>query len=163
MATTTRTRPAPLKTNGKADTNGKALVRPSTNGHGKNGTSRGVISGANVVLATEKFKVVGTRPVRHDGVDKVTGRAVYGSDVKLPGLLYGRVLRSPYAHAHVRGVNVKRAAALPGVKAVVTGAAISEGEDRIVDLGEGAGNVKWMRENVLADNKVLYKGHPVAA
>ena len=165
MATTTRTRSTATKTNGKAigKTNGKALVKPSTNVHGRNGSSRGVISGANVVLATEKFKVVGTRPVRHDGVDKVTGRAIYGSDVKLPGLLYGRVLRSPYAHAHVRGVHTDRAKALPGVKAVVTGADIATGEDRIVDLGEGAGNVKWMRENILADNKVLYKGHPVAA
>src|SRR5688500_4438601 len=146
MATTSRSRPTATKINGKANgnahaagkANGKALVKPlvkpattgrSTNGHGKNG----VIEGANVVLATEKFKVVGTRPVRHDGVDKVTGRAIYGSDVKLPGLLYGRVLRSPYAHAHIRGVHTARAEALPGVKAVVTGAAIAEGEDRIVD------------------------------
>src|SRR5688500_11927929 len=132
----TRTRTAAAKTNGRTATrtNGKPkITKPSTNGHGRNGSSRGVINGANVVLATEKYKVVGTRPVRHDGVDKVTGRAVYGADVKLPGLLYGRVLRSPYAHAHIRGVHTARAEALPGVKAVVTGAAIAEGEDRIVD------------------------------
>jgi xanthine dehydrogenase molybdenum-binding subunit len=146
----TRTR-TPAKTNGK--TNG----RNGSNGHGA------AISGANVVLATSKFKVVGTRPVRPDGVDKVTGRAIYGADVRLPGLLYGKILRSPYAHARVKKIDTRKAAALPGVKAIVTGAEISEGEDRIVDLGEGAGNVKWMRENILADAKVLYKGHAVAA
>ena len=45
----------------------------------------------------EKYKVVGTRPIRHDGTDKVTGRAVYGGDTRLPGMLYGQVLRSPHA------------------------------------------------------------------
>ena len=46
-----------------------------------------------------KYKVVGTRPIRHDGEDKVTGRALYGADFTTTGLLHGKVLRSPYAHA----------------------------------------------------------------
>ena len=44
---------------------------------------------------TQEFKVIGTRPVRHDGVDKVTGRAKYGADYSFPGMLHGKVLRSP--------------------------------------------------------------------
>ena len=47
------------------------------------------------------FKVIGTRPIRHDGVDKVTGRARYGADITLPGLLHGKVLRSPHPHARI--------------------------------------------------------------
>jgi len=49
------------------------------------------------------FRVLGTRPIRHDGMDKVLGRAVYGADVALPGLLHGAVLRSPHAHARIVG------------------------------------------------------------
>src|SRR4051812_21233300 len=75
----------------------------------------------NAVLATTEYEVVGTRPIRHDGLDKVTGRAQYGADVHPTGMLYGRVLRSPHAHAHILGIDTSRAAALPGVHAVVTG------------------------------------------
>ena len=68
------------------------------------------------------FKVLGTRPIRHDGVDKVTGSAVYGADVRLPGMLFGQVLRSPHAHARIRSIDTSKAEALPGVHAVVTSA-----------------------------------------
>ena len=68
----------------------------------------------------KQFKWVGTRPVRPDGVPKVTGRALYGSDLAMPGMLVGRVLRSPHAHARIRSLDTAKAAALPGVKAVVT-------------------------------------------
>lgn len=54
---------------------------------------------ANQVLSEVEFDVVGKRPVRPDGVDKVTGRAQYGADLNLTGLLQGRLLRSPHAHA----------------------------------------------------------------
>ena len=66
---------------------------------------------------TEKpaYKVVGTRPIRHDGVDKVIGRAEYGADVRLPGMLQGAVLRSPHAHARILGIDTSRAEAHPGV------------------------------------------------
>jgi CO/xanthine dehydrogenase Mo-binding subunit len=63
---------------------------------------------------TESFQVIGTRPIRHDGTDKVTGRALYGADVNLAGLLHGRVLRSPHAHALIRRIDTRRAEALPG-------------------------------------------------
>jgi CO/xanthine dehydrogenase Mo-binding subunit len=109
------------------------------------------------------YKVIGTRPIRHDGTDKVTGRAVYGGDTHLPGLLYGQVLRSPHAHARIRSIDVSKAAALTGVKAIITGTDLPPAEDRIVDLGEETANLKYMRDNVLATDRVLYKGHPVAA
>ncbi len=70
----------------------------------------------------QELKVVGTRPIRHDGFDKVTGRAVYGPDISLPGMLHGKVLRSPYAHANIRSIDASRAESYPGVHAVVTGA-----------------------------------------
>ena len=66
------------------------------------------------------LKYVGTRPVRPDGVDKVTGRAKFGADFSLPGMLVGRVLRSPHAHARIRSIDTSKARALTGVKAVVT-------------------------------------------
>ena len=76
----------------------------------------------NMVLSTEDFKVVGTRPIRHDGPDKVMGRARYAADIHLPGMLHGRILRSPHAHARIRRIDPTRALALPGVKAVATSA-----------------------------------------
>ena len=109
------------------------------------------------------YKVIGTRPVRHDGVDKVTGRAVYGGDTRLPGLLYGQVLRSPHAHALIKSIDISKAQALPGVKAVLTGADLPETGDTIVDLGEGPARLKYLSDNVLATDKTLYSGHPVAA
>ena len=70
----------------------------------------------------KQFKWVGTRPVRPDGVPKVTGLAQYGADLAMPGMLVGRILRSPHAHALIRSIDISKAAALPGVKAVVTSA-----------------------------------------
>ena len=112
----------------------------------------------------KEYKVIGTRPIRHDGTDKVTGRAVYGGDVQLPGMLYGQVLRSPHGHARIKSIDTSRAEALEGVRAVVTGLGDlppTEG-DEIVDLGEGPAKLKYMRDNVLATDKVLYRGHAVA-
>src|SRR5271155_1283202 len=68
------------------------------------------------------FKIIGTRPIRHDGVDKVTGRAKYGADYTLPGMLHGKVLRSPHAHARIKSINYAKARNLPGVLAVVAAA-----------------------------------------
>ena len=56
------------------------------------------------VSDSKSYKVVGTDPIRHDGYDKVTGRAIYGADVKLPGLIWGSVLRSPHAHAVIKSI-----------------------------------------------------------
>ncbi|MEE2658368.1 MAG: xanthine dehydrogenase family protein molybdopterin-binding subunit [Candidatus Latescibacterota bacterium] len=112
----------------------------------------------------DDYKVVGTRPIRHDGTDKVTGRAIYGGDTRLAGMLYGQVLRSPHAHARVKSVDTSKAEALDGVKAVVTGGDLPvTSADEIVDLGEGPARIKHLRDNVLATDKVLYRGHPVAA
>jgi xanthine dehydrogenase molybdenum-binding subunit len=114
---------------------------------------------------TEKkeYKVIGTRPIRHDGVDKVTGRALYGADFQMTGLLHGRVLRSPHAHARIVSIDTSRAEAYPGVKGVVTAQDLPEAEDKIADLGEGAVNLKYLCDNIFASDKALYKGHAVAA
>ncbi len=118
----------------------------------------------NVDSPVRRFKVVGTTPARHDGVDKVTGRARYGADIQLPGLLHGKVLRSPHAHARIRSVDVSRALALPGVKAVVTGAELPQPSGKVIDMGEGdLVNPRFLSNNCLAAEKALYKGHPVAA
>ena len=108
---------------------------------------------SNVVLSNKSYKVVGTRPVRHDGYDKVTGRALYGADMRPPGLLHARVLRSPHAHARVLSIDTSRAEAHPEVRAIVTGA----------DLPEPGDKAPRVSTNVLAREKVLYKGHAIAA
>jgi len=109
------------------------------------------------------YRVVGTRPVRPDGIDKVTGRAVYGIDIRLPGMLYGRVKRSPHAHALIKRIDTSKAAALPGVLAVMTAADFGQIGEGVADLGESTANFQWMLDNVLASKKTLYKGHAVAA
>ena len=73
-------------------------------------------------IAPTRFKWVGTRPIRPDGVPKVTGRAQYGADMTMPGMLWGKVIRSPHAHARIRSIDASKALALPGVKAIVTAA-----------------------------------------
>ncbi len=103
-----------------------------------------------------EFKYIGTRPVRPDGLEKVTGRANFGADHALPGMLYGKVVRSPHAHAHVRSIDTSVAEAMPGVLAVVTAA---DFPDR--------SSLNWRRkgfnDNLMASDKVLYHGHAVAA
>jgi xanthine dehydrogenase molybdenum-binding subunit len=110
-----------------------------------------------------QYKVIGTRPVRHDGVDKVTGRAVYGADVQMPGLIHGRILRSPIAHGRIESIDTSAAEKLSGVLAVVTSKDFPNLENKIADLGEGAVNLAHLGANCLAQGKVLYKGHAVAA
>lgn len=114
-------------------------------------------------IISPPYKVIGTRPARPDGVDKVTGRALFGADIQLPGLLHGKVLRSPHAHARIRRIDVSRAARLPGVKAIVTAADLPDVENKIQEVGEGAIGLKYLSANLLARDKVLYHGHPVAA
>ena len=109
------------------------------------------------------FRVLGTRPIRHDGVEKVTGRARYGADVHMPGLLHGKILRSPHPHARIRRIDTSRAEAHPDVKAVTTAADLPILADRTIDFAEIRGNARMLAENVLARSKVLYKGHAVAA
>jgi CO/xanthine dehydrogenase Mo-binding subunit len=112
---------------------------------------------------TSQFKVVGTRPVRPDGIDKVTGKAIYSPDFVAPGMIHGAILRSPHAHARIRSINTRKAEALPGVKAVVTGHDFPSVESIEVALGEGSGNVLYTSRNCMALDKVLYQGHALAA
>jgi len=104
-------------------------------------------------LEVRVFKIVGSRPIRPDGIDKVTGRARFGADMSAPGMLVGLVLRSPHAHARIRGIDTAKAEALPGVKAVVTSA----------DFGEVSDDLRDILHNVMAHDKALYDGHAVAA
>ena len=108
------------------------------------------------------FRVIGTRPIRHDGVDKVTGRAKYGADYAFPGMLHGKILRSPHAHANIKSINVDKALKLPGVKAVITSADLPEMPDKIETGGEIPINLSHLSANILARGKVLYDGHALA-
>ena len=109
------------------------------------------------------YRVIGTRPIRHDGMDKVTGRAVYGADVKVPGLIWGELLRSPYAHARIKSIDTSAAAKLPGVLAVITSADFPAASSKEIDIGEDIVNFRRASSNIMASGKVLYRGHPVAA
>ena len=109
------------------------------------------------------FKVIGSRPVRHDGFDKVTGRAVYAGDVKLPGLIWGALARSPHAHAKIKSIDTSAAEKIDGVLAIITSKDMPETEDKMIDLGEGDENPRWTSNKLMAGEKALYKGHPVAA
>ena len=110
-----------------------------------------------------QYDVVGTRPIRHDGVDKVIGAAKYGADIQLSGMLHGKVLRSPYAHARIKSIDTSEAEALAGVTAVVTSKDFPIIADEMIDLAETQGNARLMAEHVMAADKALYKGHAVAA
>ena len=116
---------------------------------------------SNQVLSEVDYRVVGKRPIRPDGVDKVTGRAQYGADVYPAGLLHGKVLRSPHAHARILSIDTSKAEAHPGVLAVVTGS-----DFPLASLGkeaDGYQRLKSATDHIMASDKVLFKGHPVAA
>jgi CO/xanthine dehydrogenase Mo-binding subunit len=103
----------------------------------------------------KKLKIVGSSPVKHDGIDKATGRAKFGADMFLPGMLVGKILRSPHPHAIIKSIDTAAAESLPGVKAVVTRVDFPE-----LPKGSVAGD---MSRNAMAREKALYDGHPVAA
>ena len=115
------------------------------------------------MTATPVFNVIGTRPVRPDGVDKVTGRAVYGADVQMPGLIHGKILRSPHAHARILGIDAGAALRMPGVLAVVTAEDFLASPEGEAAGGEAQVSLADLSRNVLAREKVLYHGHAVAA
>src|SRR3982074_1226577 len=106
---------------------------------------------------------VGTRTIRPDGLDKVTGRARFGADFNLPGQLIGRVLRSPHPHARIVSIDTSKAEALPGVKAVITRDDFGDQPSEFVPAGEMMMNYKDVVRNVMAREKALYEGHAVAA
>ena len=109
------------------------------------------------------YKVIGNSPIRHDALDKVTGRAIYGGDVKVPGLIWGDVIRSPHAHARIKSIDTSAAEAIEGVFAVLTHDDFPQADDKTIDTGEGTVNLRRGQSNVMADKKVHYKGHVVAA
>ena len=118
----------------------------------------------NMVLSTKEFDVVGKRPIRPDGHDKVTGKAHYGADYYPTGLLHGKVLRSPHAHARIKSVNTGKAEALAGVLAVVTTKDFGPTDpDETVTDSMGTHNLKKQRDGIMAGEKVLFKGHPIAS
>ena len=107
-------------------------------------------------FTNQEFKIVGTRPVRPDGIDKVTGRARYGADAFAPGQLVGLILRSPHAHAKIKKIDTSKAEKLKGVKAVITSADLP-------DLTNGDRASYDILENCMARGRALYDGHAVAA
>src|SRR5438876_443999 len=114
-------------------------------------------------LDKSALRLVGTRPIRPDGVDKVTGRANFGADMTMPGMLWGRIKRSPYAHARIMSIDVDKALALPGVKAVVTRADFPDVPPEKAHIGAAPHNLRDLSLNCMAKGKVLYEGHAVAA
>src|SRR5690606_7443817 len=113
-------------------------------------------------MTSQDNKWIGKRTVRPDGADKVTGRAAYAADGTMPGMIWGKILRSPHPHARIKSIDTSKAAALPGVKAVMTGQDLVEFPvDTPVPLG--IQDMRWMARNVMAREKALFAGHPVAA
>ena len=106
------------------------------------------------MVADNKYKVIGKSPIRHDGYDKVTGKAKYGADIHPPGLLHGKILRSPHAHARILSVDTSEALKVPGVKAVVTA-------DDLADTNGMSLADRHMSNKILAVDKVLHKGHGI--
>ena len=114
-------------------------------------------------MLNQNYKVIGTRPIRHDALDKVTGRAVYGDDIQLPGQLYGRILRSPHPHARIKSIDMSGVLALKGVRSVVTSADMPQIKGSVADLEGALINYRFLSNNCLAAEKVLYVGQAVAA
>jgi len=109
------------------------------------------------------LKVVGTRPLRPDGVDKVTGRAMYSADTRVAGMLWGKILRSPHAHARIVKIDTSKAEALKGVYAVCSAADFPDIPSEEAFVGEGPMNFRDLAMNVMARGKALYEGHAIAA
>ena len=102
----------------------------------------------------QDFKILGTRPIRPDGLDKVTGKAMFGADKSVTGMLHARILRSPHAHAQIVSIDTSKAEALAGVKAVITGDDFADVENR---------SARYTMQNCMAQGRALYDGHAVAA
>ena len=113
---------------------------------------------SNIILSENQYKVIGTRPIRHDGVDKVTGRAIYGADINIPQLIYGKILRSPHAHARIISINVDKLLSNPLIEAIVTYSDLPD-----MKAKHENSSLQYLRDNVIASDKVLYRGQPVVA
>src|SRR3954447_22739026 len=118
----------------------------------------------DLFLNKKTYSVLGQRPVRHDGADKVTGKAVYTADLALPNLAHGKIVRSPHAHAKIKKIDASEALKLPGVLAVVTHDDFPDLVAKFAMMGEaGAINLLHLASNCLAKDKALYRGHAIAA
>jgi nicotinate dehydrogenase large molybdopterin subunit len=109
----------------------------------------------------QAYRVVGTSPAHHDFIDKVKGSLLYAADWQLPGMLYGRLVRSPLPSARITGIDVTAARALPGVVAVLTAADVPD--NRITERASGGLAELEVAMPVLAAERVRYMGEPVAA
>ncbi|MBV1882824.1 MAG: xanthine dehydrogenase family protein molybdopterin-binding subunit [Pseudomonadales bacterium] len=112
---------------------------------------------------SSEYKYIGTRSIRPDGADKVTGRANYGADFFLPGMVHGKILRSPLAHAKILSIDVSAALAMPGVLSIATSEDLPDMNAGTESAGEGEVDFYDFSCNVLAREKVLYHGQAVAA
>src|SRR5262249_61717177 len=108
-------------------------------------------------------KWIGQRTIRPDGVDKVTGRAAFAADTNMPGMIWGKVLRSPHPHARIRSIDTSKAEKLPGVKAVITSRDVVDFPLVKGAVRLGIPDMRWMCRNLMARDKVLFPGHPVPA
>src|ERR1700730_12661984 len=126
---------------------------------------RGHASGGPIMsfLDKESLKLISTRPIRPDGVDKVTGRANFGADMTMPGMLWGKIKRSPHAHARIISINTDKAMALPGVKAVTTRADFPDIPPDRRGIGAAPPNLLDTFSQGRGKGKTLYEGHAVAA
>jgi len=111
------------------------------------------------IIDKHPYRVIGTRPLRPEDFDKVTGRTKFAADFSLPDMLYGAVLRSPHAHARIRSIDTNGAESLPGVTAVVTAADLPAAAYHLDEEDPGS---YFQTCNVLAQDKVLYYGHALA-
>ena len=113
--------------------------------------------------AYQEFRVIGSRPIRPDGLDKVTGRARYGADLNMQGQIYGHVVRSPHAHAVIQSIDCSKALAMEGVLAVMTGDDLVKPGNEMLGSGEGAMALKEFVPMVMSQGKVLFHSQAVAA
>ena len=107
-----------------------------------------------------RYRVVGSSPAHHDFVEKVKGSLHYAADWRLPGMLYGRIVRSQLPSARITGIDVGQARALPGVAAVLTAADVPS--NKIVEMASGGLAELEVTMPVLAAERVRYLGEPVA-
>lgn len=114
-------------------------------------------------MSVDQYKYIGTRSIRPDGYDKVTGKAAYGADFSAAGMLHGKVLRSPHAHARIKSLDLSRALAQPGVLAAVSSNDFAPTPEELKAASTGATDFLDLSDNILARDKVLYHGHAVAA
>jgi xanthine dehydrogenase molybdenum-binding subunit len=117
-----------------------------------------------VETRSQPFRIIGRKTPKVDALDKVTGRAQFGADISLPRLLVGKVLRSPYAHARIKHIDIHQAVALPGVHAVITGNDLPTLTPGIqLSSSTVTAHESYLSQEVLARDRVLFHGHAVAA